>query len=851
MLLFKKFKNCPKKKFKYNYSDIQQKIPKNSRVIVVGGGIIGTSVAYHLGKMGWGNETIVLEQDKLTSGTTWHAAGLIETFGSLSETSTEFRKYSRDLYASLEKETGLSTGWNQCGFIELATNKDNLEQWRRVSAFNRKHGVDVQEISPKEVQNLFPLAKVDDIIAGFYVKEDGRANPVDITMSLSKGAKMNGVKFFENTRVKTVKSENGEVKGIVLENGSFIEAEYVVNCAGMWARQFGELSGVSVPNQAAEHYYLVTEKIPEVDPNWPVIEDPDSYTYIRPEGNGLMVGLFEPVAASWNVKKVPNVFSFDSIEPDWERMTPFLDKAMNRVPISLDSGVKLFFCGPESFTPDLSPIIGEAPELRNYFVGAGLNSIGIATGGGVGRLLAHWIVTGYPDMDVTGINIDRLHPYQSTPSYRDHRVVESLGMVYKCHYPSLSLKTARNCKVSPIHARTKEKNAYFRDVSGWESAGFYAPKGVEPIVLESSRTGWWERENWFQYWEKEHKACRENVVLIDMSFMSKFLVQGKDAGKILNKMATANVNGAIDSIKYTQFLNKFGKLEADITIMKMKEDKFIVIATDTAHRHVETLIKRRIEDEEANAFVTDITGSYAQINIQGPKSRELMEKLTSFDMSHENYPFASCKEIDIGYALVRCSRLTYVGELGFELFIPSEQALHVYDKIMEINDENNLGLVHAGLYALGSLRQEKAYRDYGHDMDNTDSLLEVGLGFTCDFEKEGGFIGKEAVLEEKKLPATKRLCQVLVNDPIPLLYHGEVLYRNDKIVGDIRSSSYGHTLGGAVGLAMVNAIAGGEKIVNSDFVNSGKWEIEIGAKKYPCTVSLKPMYDPNNKKIKI
>eukprot|EP01103_Thecamoeba_quadrilineata_P000083 TRINITY_DN10063_c0_g1_i1.p1 TRINITY_DN10063_c0_g1~~TRINITY_DN10063_c0_g1_i1.p1 ORF type:complete len:899 (-),score=149.22 TRINITY_DN10063_c0_g1_i1:49-2715(-) len=832
-------------------------LPSEARVVIIGGGIIGTSIAYHLSKHdGWGKGVVLLEQNKITSGTTWHAAGLVETFGSLSETSTSFRKYTRDLYATLENETGVSTGWFNCGFIELASSRDYLEQYRRVAAFNRRHGVEVHEIGPKDVLDLFPLARVDDVLAGFYVPGDGRANPVDVTMSLQRGAKNGGARFFEGVHVQDVVTKHGTATGVRLQDGRVIQADFVVNAAGMWARQLGEKNGVTIANQAAEHYYLVTEPMKGVEPHWPVIEDPGLYTYIRPEGAGLLVGLFEPEAAAWAVHNVPADDSFLSLPPDWERLGPVLEKALSRVPASTQVGIKTFFCGPESFTPDQFPIIGESPEIRKYFVAAGMNSLGILSGGGVGRLVAHWITQGRPDMDVTAISPARFHPAQATPDYRSHRVVESLGMTYKCHYPSHNLRTARNVKLSPLHDRLKSERAHFRDVSGWESPGWYAPEGKEPVVDEENRTGWWNRENWFPYWAAEHQACREKVALIDMSFMAKFLVQGRDAGKVLNRLSTANVDGPSEMVTYTQFLNQDGRVEADLTVNKLFDDRFVVVATDTAHRHLLTLIKRGIEDLNAHAFVTDVTGSIAQINIQGPNARKLMELVTNADMSDAAFPFRGSKHIPIGYAIVNCVRLTYVGELGYELYIPCEQAIHVYDRIVEANKKSELGLTHVGLRALGSLRMEKAYKDYGHDVDNTDSVLEASLGFTCDFKKDGGFIGKEAVLAEKKgpEPMRRRLLQVLVKDPVPLLYHGEPIFRDGKVCGVIRSSSYGHTLGGSVGLSMIDSEEAGwigKGGVNKEFIETGNWEIEIGHKRYPCVVSQRPLYDPQNAKIKL
>ncbi|MBL90519.1 MAG: oxidoreductase [Myxococcales bacterium] len=818
----------------------QVTVPKTARVVVVGGGIIGCSVAYHLADMGW-KDVVLLERDRITSGTTWHAAGLMVTFGSFSETSMEMRKYTRDLYSRLEAETGQATGFEPIGFIEVASDKDRLEEYRRVSAFNRFCGVDVQEISPAEVKDMFPLANVDDVLAGFYVKEDGKVNPIDVTMALAKGARMRGVKVLEQVTVTGVTQKNGAVTGVTTNHGD-IQTEVVVNCAGMWARQFGQMAGVNIPNQAAEHYYLITENLKDMPQNMPVLEDPSHHGYYRQEGGGIMIGMFEPVCAPWKVDGIPQDFSFGEIEPDWDRMGPYLERAMHRVPITMELGIKKFFCGPESFTPDLSPIVGEAPELKNYFVAAGLNSIGILTGGGLGKVMAHWIINGLPDVDVTGMNIDRLHTYQNNPEYRAKRTVESLGMVYQCHYPTRSLQTARGAKRSPFHERLAEAGAYFKDVSGWESPDWYDPDGQpnpDPGPLSFGRM------KWFPYWEAEHHAARNNVILMDMSFMSKFMVQGRDAGKLLNYLSTNQVDGDSEMITYTQWLNVEGNLEADLTVIKLTDEKFIVVATDTMHRHVETWMKRHIGEND-HVFVTDVTSGYGQLNVQGPQSRALLQSITDTDLSNDAFPFRTAREIDIGFARVLCVRITYLGELGYELCIPSEQAVHVYDRVLEAGKAFNAR--HAGLKALSSLRLEKGYRDYGHDIDNTDNPYETGLGFCSDFDKAGGFLGQEpAAAKKASAPFHRRLVQVLVQDPEPLLYHAEPVLRNGKAVGYIRAGSYGFTLGGGVGLAMIEA---GEP-VNKAYLQEGTWEVEVAGKTYPATVSLRPMYDPKMERVRV
>ena len=812
-------------------------LPSSARVVVIGGGIIGCSVAYHLAKMGCG-DVLLLERDRLTSGTTWHAAGLIVTFGSTSETSTELRTYSRDLYARLPAETGQETGFRPCGFIELAADADRLEEYRRVAAFNRLMGVDVHELGPREVGDLFPLARVDDILAGFYVKDDGRANPVDVTMALAKGARLAGARIVEGVTVRRLLTRGGAVEGVETTQGT-VRCEVVVNCGGMWARELGEQHGVNIPLQAAEHYYLITGPMAGISRDWPVLEDPASYGYYREEGGGLMIGLFEPEAAAWKVEGVPKEFSFGEIEPDWERMTPFLEKAMARVPLAQAAGIKTFFCGPESFTPDLQPIVGHAPELKNYFAAAGLNSIGILTGGGIGRMMAHWILTGDPQADVTAIHVDRLHRYQSNPEYRRARTVESLGMVYRCHYPTRSMTSARGAKRSPLHDRLAARGAYFRDVSGWEGADWYAPPGVEPKVERLS----WGRQNWFPYWRAEHEAARSGVILMDMSFMSKFFVQGRDAGRVLNWLSANDVDGEAGRITYTQWLNDRGTIEADLTVTKFDDQHFIVVASDTAHGHALARLRRHCEG--AHAFVTDVTGAYAQINIQGPRSRELLQTLTSSDLSNQAFPFRCAREIDLGLARLLCIRITYLGELGYELYVPAEQAVHVYERLVTAGDA--FDLKHAGLKALASLRLEKGYRDWGHDIDNTDSVLEAGLGFAVDLDKPGGFIGRDAVLARRtRGPLTRRLLQVLVLDPEPMMFHAEVVYRDGRPLGYVRAASYGHTLGGAVGLAMIDA---GEPI-DQAWCEAGLWEVDIAGRRYPARASLKSMVDPEMTRIK-
>ncbi|MFM8567274.1 MAG: FAD-dependent oxidoreductase [Gemmatimonadota bacterium] len=821
-------------------------LPSHARIVVIGGGVIGCSVAYHLAQMGC-RDVVLLERHQLTAGTTWHSAGLMVTFGSTSETSTAFRRYTRDLYARLEAETGVSTGFRPVGFIELATDAGRLEEYRRVSTFNRYCGVDVQEISAAEVRDLFPIARTDDVLAGFYVKDDGRVNPVDGTMALAAGARLGGVAIHEGVAVTDILQARGAVTGVRTTAGD-IACEMVINCGGAWGRELGRLAGVTVPLQAAEHYYLLTEEIPGISKAWPVLEDPASYGYFREEGGGLMIGLFESVCAPWHVDAMPADFAFGEIPPDWDRVGPYLETAMRRVPVSMTTGVRKLFCGPESFTPDLRPCLGESPELRGCFVAAGLNSIGILTGGGVGRAMAHWMLHGRPDCDMTGFHVDRLHPYQATPEYRRTRTVESLGLVYQAHYPNRAMTTARGARRGPLHDRLTARGAYFRDVSGWESPGWYTPDGsipgAEPLT--------WGRPDSWDAWQAEHQACRTGVILMDMSFMAKFLVQGRDAGTLLDRLSANHVDGAAGRVTYTQWLNESGTIEADLTVTKLElgftgtagDQAYLVVASDTAHRHVRTWLRRQTPDD-AHATITDVTGAYAQLNIQGPRSRELLQRLTTTDLSNTAFPFRAAREIEIGYARVLLVRLTYLGELGYELYIPTEQAVHVYDLLVAVGAD--VGLRHAGLKALASLRMEKGYRDYGHDIDNTDAPHEVGLDFAVDLRKPGGFIGRDAVLAARAAGAQRRLVQVLLTDSTPLLHHAEVVRRNDVPMGYIRAASYGHTLGGAVGLAMIERA---DEPIDQRWLDAGRWDVEIAGARHPARCSLAPLYDPTNARIR-
>jgi 4-methylaminobutanoate oxidase (formaldehyde-forming) len=813
------------------------KLPTHAKVVIIGGGVIGCSTAYHLAKLGW-KDIVLLERAQLTAGTTWHAAGLIESGGFFDATTVEMTKYTLDLYKSLEAETGLATGNKNVGMISTASTPDRLEELRRVTAFDRKFGVEVEELSPEKVKEIWPLAYTDDILAGFYSSGDGRVNPIDVTMALAKGARMDGVQIFEDTTVTGITTQNQRVTGIITDKGE-IQAEYVVNCAGMWAREIGKLAGVNVPLQPAEHYYLITERIEGVHGDLPVLVDLDKYAYYREEVGGILFGLFEPVSAPWALDGIPKDFTFGELNPDWDRMMPYVEEAMKRIPALENAGIHKFFCGPESFTPDLGPMMGLAPELDNFYVAAGFNSLGILMGGGAGKIMAQWIVDGVPDVDITEIDIARMLPFENTPKYLKDRTVEMLGFMFEDGYFNKQVKTARNARKSAFHDRLAEAGAYFGVYAGWEYPDWFAPEGVEPKVEYS-----WGRQNWFEYSAAEHRATRENVSMLDYSVMGKILVQGRDAEKYLNRICANNVAVPVGRCVYTQWLNETGTIEADLTVTRLAENQFLILTADGTVIAVQAWLRRHIL-ADAHVFVTNITSAYSVLNVQGPKSRDFLSSVTNADMSNKAFPFLTMQEIDIGYALVKAIRITYMGELGWELYIPTEFSLHVFDTLVESGAD--FGLKHIGLQALNTLRLEKAYRDYGGDIDNTDTPLEVGLGYFVDFDKPGGFVGRDALLRLKESGYRYRMPQFLLEDPEPLLYYGEIIYRNGAPVGYIMAGGYGHTLGASVGVGPVENEGG---TVSVDYVKSGSYEIDIAGVRYPAKVSLRPMYDPQLKRVR-
>jgi heterotetrameric sarcosine oxidase gamma subunit len=819
-------------------NDATDPLPQRAQVVVVGGGAIGTSIAYHLMKLGV-NDIVLVERKELTSGTTWHAAGLITSAGMPTETFLWMSRYTTELLPRLTKETGQDTGFRTIGHLHLACTPQRLETITREALFAKSHGVPVEMVGPDEVGRLWPSAKTDDILAAAWVPDEGRANPADVAQAYAKGARADGARIVEGVSVTGFTKRDGRVTGVVTDRGT-IETETVVIAAGMWGRQLGALAGVSLPLQAAEHYYLLTDDVEWAHPDLPVVEDPDRYGYYREEGGGILVGLFEPSAAPWSLDRIPHDLGYAVLEPDWERMGGFLSDAMDRFPSLHDAGIRQFFCGPESFTADNGPLLGEAPELRGFFAACGLNSLGILLSGGVGSLMAQWIVDGEPPMDVSGMSVDRMMPFMATRAFREEKTVELLGTLFgDAAFPSFYPRTARNVRRSVVHDRLADAGAVFIPLSGYEVPDWFAAEGVA-----HDRPQGWKRDRSFEAQAVEHRAVREAVAVMDMSFMAKILVTGADAEALLNRVSVSNVSVPVGKVVYTQWLTERAGIWTDVTVTRVHDDAYVVIGADVIHRRIIAWLERHRAHGE-HVSIVDLSSSRTLLSVQGPRSRELLSRLTPDDLSNEAFPYLRAREIEIATAPVLALRVTYLGELGWELHIPTDHSLTVFDALFEAGSD--LGIRNAGLGALNSLRMEKAYRDYGLDIDNSDTPIDVGLDFTVSWDKPGGFIGRDALVKQRDEGVRRvRMVQVLVTDPEPLLYGDEPLYRDGEHVGENRFGGYGHTLGGAVGLAVVER----EDDVTDDFLATGSWELDIAGTRYAVTLSLEPMYDPKRERIK-
>ena len=814
-------------------------IPERASAVVIGGGVIGSSVAYHLAKLGW-TDVVLLERNQFSCGTTWHAAGLIGTMRA-NDSQARLCEYSMAVLTELEAETGQSTGFRQVGSLSIAHSEARFEELKRVAAMNNAFGVtQVDIVTPEEIKALYPYVETGDLLGGSWVAQDGTASPVDVTQAFVRGARGRGALCLEGVRVTGINQANGRVTGVVTTEGE-IQADFVVNCGGLWGREIGRMAGVNVPLHACEHYYAHTEKLDDLPANLPVMRDHDRCAYYREDAGSLLIGAFEPNAVPWGQNGIPLDFAFEELEGHMdEQFMPVLEDAMYRVPMLQDVGWRSFFCGPESFTPDDQFHMGEAPELKGFYVACGLNSVGIQTSGGLGRALADWMQLGHAPMDLWGNDIRRMFPFQSTQAYIEQRVSETLGLLYDNHYPYKQMETSRNLRHSPLHERLASHNACFGEAAGWERPNWFAPEGVEPKYEYS-----FGKQNWFEHSAAEHKAAREKVVLFDQSSFSKYLVQGRDAVKVLQRVSSANVDVEPGRMVYTHWLNERGGIEADLTVTRIAENEFWVISG--AAQTIKDLhwLKSHIGDDEF-CCVSDMTNAWAMLGVMGPGSRDLLSETLNHDMTTESFPFGSFQPVELGMARAYAGRVSYVGELGWELYVPVDQARHGFDFLWQKGESHGLAL--AGMHALNSCRIEKKFVHYGHDIADQDTPLECGMGFVCNFDKDIAFIGRDAVLEQKESLGFmyKRLLQFLLQDPEVTLYHHEPILRDGVIVGHLTSGDYGHTLGGAVGLGYVEV----EEEVTQDYIESGNFAIDVGGYHVPAKASLSAMYDPKAERMR-
>jgi glycine cleavage system aminomethyltransferase T/glycine/D-amino acid oxidase-like deaminating enzyme len=814
-------------------------LPERASAVVIGGGVTGASVAYHLAKMGW-QDVVLLERGQYACGTTWHAAGLVGTMRA-NESHARLAAYSMGLLEELERETEQATGFRQVGSLSIAHSADRFEELRRVGSMNNAWGVTrVDTVTVEEIRSLFPLIETRGLLGGTWVGHDGKASPIDVTMAFIKGARGRGATCLEGVRVEDVLTDGKRVTGVKTDAGE-IATGYVVNCAGMWARTLGRRNRINIPLHACEHYYAVTEKHPDIDPNLPVLRDHDKCAYYREDAGALLVGAFEPNAVPWGQSGIADDFSFEELPGHMEeQLMPVLEDAMERVPLLGNLGWRKFFCGPESFTPDDQFHLGEVPELGGYFVACGLNSVGIQSSGGLGKACAEWMHAGHAPMDLWGNDIRRMYPFMGTQAFIEERVSETLGLLYARHYPHRQFETARDVRHSPVHERLAERGACFGQTAGWERPNWFAPEGVAATYDYS-----FGKASWFPHWGAEHAQARDNVVLFDQSSFSKYLVTGRDALACLQKICSADVDVPPGRMVYTHWLNDRGGIEADLTVTRVSEEEFWVVSgAAVTHKDLDWL-KRNIPSK-AHCFVVDITAAWAVFGVMGPSSRALLDPLLGGGLDSAAFPFGATREVELGYAPIRASRVSYVGELGWELYVPVDMARHVFDRICAAGAEHGLGM--AGMHALDSCRIEKKFVHLGHDIGDEDTPLEAGMGFVCALDKPGGFIGRDAIAEQKETGGhlKKRLVQFLLEDSEPMLYHHEPILRDGKIAGFLTSGSYGHTLGGSVGLGYVRDADG----VNTDMLAASDWAVDIGGQIVPVKPSLRAMYDPKGERMR-
>ena len=829
-------------------------LPSRARVVIIGGGVIGTSVAYHLAAMGC-TDVLLLEQGQLSCGTTWHAAGLVGQLRA-TESGTRLVQYSTELYARLEAETGLSAGFRRCGGIIVARTADRMIQLRRTAAVAEAFGLDCEIIGPARARERYPIMETGDLQGAIWLPDDGRANPADLTYALARGARTAGAVIAERTRVTGVLTDGNAVTGVATAGGD-VEAEIVVNCAGQWAKQVAAWCGVTVPLHSCEHFYVVTDRIDGIHRDLPVLRDPDGYTYFKEEVGGLIVGGFEPGAKPWVAPDaIPYPFEFQLLAEDWEHFSILMENALLRIPVLGHTGIKKFYNGPESFTPDNQFILGEAPECRNFFVGAGFNSVGIATAGGAGRALAEWILTGDPGLDMTANDIRRFARFNGNNRWLHDRVGEVLGLHYAIPWPNRELATARPFRRSPVHHLLAEANACFGSRMGWERPNFFAPPGEAPVIEYS-----WGAQNWLPWVAAEQRATRTGVAVFDQTSFSKYLFTGPGSEQALQWLCTADVAVPPGRTVYTGMLNERGTYESDLTVTRLSATEFLLVSSAATTERDKDHIAKRIPPGTLASLV-DVTSAYSVFGVMGPGSRDLLGARSGADLSDEGFPFGTSREIDLGYYTVRATRITYVGELGWELYVPAEFAVGVYRDLIAA------GAVNAGYYAIESMRLEKGYRAFGRELTPDYSPAEAGLLFACKLGTDINFLGREAVEKARAEGPRRRLVSLVLDAgtvphavprtapqtaqqtaPPSAMWGGELVLRDGKAVGQVMSGAWGEALGAYVGLAYVRHPDG--DVVTSAYLREGSYQVNVAGDIRPATLHLRAPYDPQGTRVRL
>ncbi|MEL6450477.1 MAG: FAD-dependent oxidoreductase [Pseudomonadota bacterium] len=811
-------------------------LPVSARVVIIGGGVIGCSVAYHLTKLGW-KDVVLLERKQLTSGTTWHAAGLIAQLRATANM-TKLARYSQELYGNLEAETGVATGFKRVGSITAALTGERLEELHRQAGMARAFGVEVEEISANEIKDRYEHLNVNDVTGGVYLPLDGQGDPANIALALAKGARQGGARVQERVAVTGLRKDGRRITGVdwAAEDGSqgHITCDHVVNCAGMWGHAVGRMAGINVPLQACEHFYIVTEAIPGLT-QLPVLRVPDECAYYKEDAGKMLLGAFEPNAKPWAVNGIPRDFEFDQLPEDFDHFEPILEAAVNRMPMLAEAGIHTFFNGPESFTPDDAYHLGLAPEMDNVWVACGFNSIGIQSAGGAGQALAQWMEDGDKPFDLGDVDISRMQPFMGNKAYLAERSTETLGLLYADHFPYRQKATARGVRRTPFHSHLLEHGAVMGELAGWERANWFARYDQDPAYQYS-----WKRQNFFDNVRDEHRAVRENVGLYDMSSFGKIRVEGRDAEAFMNHVGGGNYSVPVGKIVYTQFLNTRGGIEADVTVTRLSETAYLVVTPAATRLADQTWMQRHVGD--FNVVITDVTAGEGVLAVMGPNARKLLQLVSPADFSNDVNPFGTAQEIEIGMGLARVHRVTYVGELGWEIYVGADMAGHVFEALYDAGQD--MGLKLCGMHMMDTCRMEKGFRHFGHDITCEDHVLEAGLGFAVKKDKPS-FIGRDAVLRKQDAGLANRLVQFKLTDPEPLLYHNEPIVRDGEIVGYLSSGAYGHHLGGAMGLGYVPCQ--GEAAAD---VLASTYEIDVAGTRVRAEASLRPMYDPKSERVK-